>query len=50
MKQWKHYMADQEVEDHEYIPLITPEDEEQMDKRLIAAGCICSVNRWFYGD
>jgi len=24
-------MADQEVEDHEYIPLITPEDEEQMD-------------------
>ena len=31
MKQWKHYMADQEVEDHEYIPLITPEDEEQMD-------------------
>ena len=31
MKQWKHYMADQEVDDHEYIPLITPEDEEQMD-------------------
>jgi ATP-dependent Lon protease len=31
MKEWKHYMADQEVEDHEYIPLITPEDEEQMD-------------------
>jgi len=24
-------MADQEVDDHEYIPLITPEDEEQMD-------------------
>ena len=24
-------MADKEVEDHEYIPLITPEDEEQMD-------------------
>jgi ATP-dependent Lon protease len=31
MKEWKRYMADQEVEDHEYIPLITPEDEEQMD-------------------
>jgi ATP-dependent Lon protease len=31
MKEWKQYMADQEVEDHEYIPLITPEDEEQMD-------------------
>ncbi|MFN5620385.1 MAG: endopeptidase La [Flavobacteriales bacterium] len=31
MKEWKHYMADQEVEDHEYKPLITPEDEEQMD-------------------
>jgi ATP-dependent Lon protease len=31
MESWKHYMADQEVEDHEYIPLITPEDEEQMD-------------------
>ena len=31
MKEWKQYMADQEVDDHEYIPLITPEDEEQMD-------------------
>jgi ATP-dependent Lon protease len=31
MESWKHSMADQEVEDHEYIPLITPEDEEQMD-------------------
>ena len=31
MKEWKQYLADQEVEDHEYIPLITPEDEEQMD-------------------
>jgi ATP-dependent Lon protease len=25
------YMSDQEIEDHEYIPLITAEDEEQMD-------------------
>lgn len=27
-------MAGQEVEDHEYIPLITPEDEEQMDNEF----------------
>lgn len=31
MKPWKSYLSDQEIEDHEYIPLITPEDEELMD-------------------
>jgi ATP-dependent Lon protease len=31
MDNWKHLLSDSEVEDHEYIPLITPEDEEQMD-------------------
>ena len=31
MENWKNYLSDHEVEDHEYIPLITPEDEEQMD-------------------
>jgi len=31
MENWKNYLSDPEVEDHEYIPLITPEDEEQMD-------------------
>ena len=30
MKPWT-YLSDQEIEDHEYIPLITPEDEEKMD-------------------
>jgi ATP-dependent Lon protease len=31
MENWNYLQSDPEVEDHEYIPLITPEDEEQMD-------------------